>query len=149
MRLISKTALLAVIVSALACHDDVAGTLPLPRLFTLTNINGRDLPTYFTPVPESRTIISSTLELDGAGNATLTERVRQMGTDAIQTSNYTYTISGDQISFFFYCPPDANCIAPPHGTISDSTLSLDMSGGGREPIVYNYRRALLVDSMGR
>lgn len=144
MRLISKTALLAAIVSTFACHE-AGGPPPVTKDFVLDNIDGRALPTYFTPIPESPTILGSTLHLDGDGHATLVQHVRQMGNVVIQTANYTYTISGNQIAFQYYCGPDANCVAPPHGTISDSGLSLDMSGGGSAGIIYNYRLPYALD----
>jgi hypothetical protein len=67
-----------------------------------------------------------------------------MGNDVTQTGTYTYTISGDHIAFGYNCPINANCIAPPSGTISGSNLSLDMSGGSGA-IVYNYLLAYLMD----
>jgi hypothetical protein len=137
MLLSCKVAFLAAVVSTLGCHD-LAAPPPLPAPFVLLDINGRSVPTYLTPIPESPTIVSSTLRLDGAGNATLIERRRQMGVDVAQTIIYTYTISGNLITFAFTCPSNANCVAPPKGTISGSRLSLDMSGGGSDPIVYNY-----------
>jgi hypothetical protein len=145
MHVLCKTAVLTAIVSTIACHD-AAGPPPLPADFVLDNINGRQLPTYWSPIPESPTIISSTLHLDGAGNATLTEHRLQMTApgDFTVTSTYTYTISGNQISFGYNCPPNAQCVAPPHGTISGANLSLDMSGGSGA-VVYNYLLTSRID----
>ena len=145
MHVFRKTAVLVAIVSTFACHD-AAGPPPLPADFVLDNINGRSVPTYWMPIPESPTVISSTLHLDGAGNATLTEHRVQMTApgDFTATSTFTYTISGNQIAFGYSCPPNAQCVAPPRGIISGSHLSLDMSGGSGA-IVYNYLLTSLID----
>jgi len=137
MRLICKTAFFVAVVSTLACHD--LGPPPLPADFVLDNINGRALPTFLSPIPESPTIISSTLHLDGAGQATMTEhRVQMAGGDLTFTSNYHYVIIGNKIQFSFFCPSNADCITPPTGTISGSQLSLDMSGGTKQ-LIYNFQ----------
>jgi hypothetical protein len=105
----------------------------------LDNINGRALPTFLSPIPESPTIISSTLHLDGAGQTTMTEhRVQMAGGDLTFTSNYHYVITGNKIQFSFFCPSNADCIMPPTGTISGSQLSLDMSGGTKQ-LIYNFQ----------
>ncbi len=114
----------------------MAGPPPLPAEFVLDNIDGRPVPTYLTPISESPTIISSTLRLDGVGNAVMTERRRQMGSEVTYTRTYTYKISGNQIVFDLSCPIDAICVAPPKGTISGSRLSLQY--GGSQATVYNY-----------
>ena len=143
MRLFRKTAFLAAVVSTFACHD-TAGPPLVAADFALDNINGRPLPTYLSPIPESPTIVSSTLHLDRAGNATLTQSLRQMGNNITQIATYSYTISGNHIAFGYNCPPNANCLAPPSGTISGDNLSLDMSGGSGA-VVYNYLLAYFMD----
>lgn len=139
MSVFRKTAMLAVILSAVACRD---ATAPGPRLaadFVLNDIDGRPVPTYSTPIPESPTVVSSTLHFDFAGRAVLTQHLKQMGGDITLTGTYTYTISGSQIDFELSppCPVGADCIGPPKGTISGSHLSLDMSATGTGGI-YNY-----------
>ena len=143
MRLFRKTAFLAAIVSTFACHY-TAGPPLVAADFALDNINGRALPTILSPIPESPTVVSSTLHLDGAGNATLTQYLRQMGNNITQIATYTYTISGNHIAFGYNCPPYADCIAPPSGTISGSSLSLDMSGGSGT-LIYNYLLAYFME----
>lgn len=145
MHVFCKTAVLTAIVSTMACHD-AAGPPPLPADFVLDNINGRQLPTYWLPIPESPNIISSALHLDGAGQATLTEHRLTMISpgDFTVTSTYTYAISGNQIAFGYNCPPYALCVVPPHGTISGSNLSLDMTGGSGA-VVYNYLLTSRID----
>ncbi|MFL5463948.1 MAG: hypothetical protein ACJ770_12410 [Gemmatimonadaceae bacterium] len=138
MRLFCRPALLAAVVSMLACHS-LAAPPALPADFALKDIDGRSLPTYVSWFPESPTVISATVHLDGLGTATITEhRLQMAGGDVTVTSSYTYAISGNAITFNFDCPANANCVAPPKGTISGSRLSLDMSGGGSHRIFYNY-----------
>jgi hypothetical protein len=117
----------------------VSGPPPLPADFVLENINGRPVPTYLTPIPESPTIISSTLSLDGVGNAAMTEHFRQMGSDVTYTVTYTYKITDNEIEFDYSppCPPNALCVEPPRGTISDDRLSLKIAGPN-SAITYNY-----------
>jgi hypothetical protein len=108
--------------------------------FLLDNVDGRSVPTYVTPIPESPTIISSTLHFDFDGRATLTEHLVQMGSDITQTRTYTYTIKGGQIDFALSppCPIDADCVGAPKGIMVGSHLLLDMSATGTGDIVYGY-----------
>ena len=97
------------------------------------------LPTYFAFVPESPQILSSTLHLDGAGHASLTEhRIQMAGGDVTATNTYDYVIAGNTIQFKIICPIDAICAAPPIGHFLGSKLFLDMSGGGNEKVIYSY-----------
>ena len=68
------------------------------------------------------------------------QRRLQMGTDVTDTTNYTYQIDGSAIAFDYSppCPPNALCVAPPKGTIVDSHIYLDMSGGSGGPL-YSFR----------
>lgn len=140
MSLSRKIAFVGAIVSAFACNDLAAPPNP-PADYTLANINGRPLPTFESPVPESPTILSATLELKAGGLATVTEHRNQMaGGDLIFTSNYTYTITGNEIQFDYDppCPANALCAEPPKGTISGSRLTLVMYGAS-SGIVYDFR----------
>jgi len=62
------------------------------------------------------------------------------GGDVTYTTTYTYKITGDQIQFDFSppCPPNALCVEPPKGTITESGLSLARYGA-YSGIVYNFR----------
>lgn len=141
MNLIRRTAVFATIVSALACHDTSAPSTS-PVSFVLDNINGRPLPTFLTPVPEAPTIISASLLLGADGTAKLTEHRQQMaGGDVTYTNTYIYVITGNQIQFGYSPPcggPAIDCVAPPKGTITGSSISLQIDGGG-SGIVYNFR----------
>ena len=140
MHLFRKTVFVGVIASTLACHDLAAPPTP-PTSYALDNINGRPLPTFFSPIPEAPTIISAILQLDASGGAKLTEHRNQMaGGDVTYTSNYTYKIIGNEIQFDYNppCPINALCVEPPKGTIAGSRLSLAMNGSS-SGIVYNFR----------
>ncbi|SRR6266571_369685 len=125
-------------VATLACHDSAAPAAVSGK-FVLNDINGRALPTYPAPTPGlTPTIVSNTLILYKDGTAQTTEhRVEWNGVDNTYTWQNTYTITGNQIKFAYHCPPNADCIAPPHGTILGNRLSLDVSGGSGA-IIYNY-----------
>ena len=141
MHLIGKTVLAASIISASACHD-VTGPPPLPATYVLASINGRPLPTPFSPVPEAPVILNSTLFLDGTGNAVLTEwqQVMIAPGQVTYSTNYTYTIQDNTIEFHFQCPPDALalCASPPVGTFLNSHLYLTF-GTGDNKVIYDYR----------
>jgi hypothetical protein len=140
MRLPCQKAFLLFAASTIACHDPASPPVVTAR-FELSDINGRSLPTFESPIPESPTIFSATLQLDAAGGASLTEHRHQMaGGDVTYTSTYTYKITGNQIQFGYIqpCPPNANCVEPPKGTITESGLSLARYGAN-SGIVYNFR----------
>lgn len=139
MRLFCKTALVGMIVAAIGCHD-VSGPPTLPANYLLSSINGRPVPTYLAPMPESPTVMYSTLFLDGAGNAVLIEHRQVMISpgEVTYTTNYTYTIKDNKIEFHIDCPLNALCAAPPVGTFLNSHLLLDFSGSGQD-LLYDYQ----------
>ncbi len=145
MRLSCQKAVLLLIVSTIACHDSTA-PFALPAQFNLENINGRQLPTYFSPTPGlTPTIVWASLTLDNTGKATMIEhRLEFDGTETTITNTLDYRIKGNQIEIgsFEPCPPNANCAANFTGTISGEALSLiivQLSIDGS--ITYNYRKA--------
>lgn len=102
----------------------------------LVSINGRSLPTLFSPIPEAPTITYGTLWLDGVSHAVITEHRKDMtGQEFSYTSNLTYTITGDAIRFEYDCP-QGSCPRPPKGVFVNSHLLLDMSGNNE--VVYDY-----------
>ena|SRR5437868_4084285 len=139
MNLQCRTALLALIASTFACHDTF-GPSRTPEDFVLDNINGRSLPTFFSPIPETPTIVSATLHLDGAGTATMTERRHDMVYGDVTFTNSTgYRINGNSIEIgCFHTPPGPIvlvCGFSSTGTLSGEVLSLPVSQG----IIYTYR----------
>ena len=140
MILSRKTALVGAVIAALGCHDVAAPANP-PAGYVLAFINGRPVPTTFSPQPDAPTILSADLQLNAFGLASLTERRRETsGNFTEYTTNYTYTITGDQIQFDYNppCPPNALCAAPPEGTFAGSNLTLAMYGA-HSGVVYVFR----------
>jgi hypothetical protein len=150
MRLTSRKVLFLLAATLMACS---ATTEPgtLNEDFLLQDINGRLLPTYIAATPGfSPTILMSSLKLDKAGIATMTEeRTNFDGTQSTYTWQYRYEIDDGEINFSLLqpCPPNALCAAPPHGTMSllAGRLILEVGKVGTSPIVYNYQRGVRID----
>ena len=125
--------------AVLGCTDS-SGPRTVFMDFSLYDISGRPLPTYLVPTPgPTTTIISNRLTLYKDGTAQTTERrVEWDGTDHTVTYQQHYAINGSVIQFAYNCPPGADCIAPPRGTITGNQLSLDVSGGAGS-VIYDYR----------
>jgi hypothetical protein len=145
MRLTRQKAFLLLLVSTIGCHDTTA-PLTLPAQFNLENINGRPVPTFFSPTPGlTPTILSASLTLDAAGKAVMSEHRRSFdGIETTITNTFDYRIKGNQIEIgsFQPCPPNANCIGTLKGTISGEALSLTVVAISiNGSIVYNYRIA--------
>ena len=145
MRLLSRNVFLLSLSLAfvISCRDS-SGPATVSARFELNDIDGRALPTppAFTP-GLTPTILSSTITLDEAGNAAVTvHRTEWDGRDVTSTSDYTYKITGSRIEFASPpCPPNANCVIPPKGTLLFGRLSLEMGHVNSDPILYNYRLA--------
>ena len=128
----------------ISCRDS-SGPAAITARFELNDIDGRALPTppAFTP-GLTPTILSSTITLDDAGFAAITEhRTEWDGRDVTSTSTYKYKITGSHIEFDFPtpCPPNALCARLPRGTLFMGRLSLEMGYVNTDPILYNYRLA--------
>ena len=152
-----KLFLLAAVLSV-ACHDaagpritpagcgDIAAVAVTPiGCFTLTSINGRALPTFFSPAPDAPTVLNGSLYLDGAGHATIREWRRDLTGNVVEyTTPYTYVITGNTVHFDYEhpCPPDAICAGPPTGVITGIHLILDFSGGTGD-LIYDYAQYML------
>jgi hypothetical protein len=137
MRLFRRIALVVAIGSTIGCHD-ASGPTGTPSGYRLVGINGRSLPTLFSPIPEAPTITYGTLWLDGVSHAVITEHRKELtGQEISYTTDLTYTITGDVIQFEYNCPPNALCARPPRGVFVNYHLLLDMSGGNNE-VVYDY-----------
>jgi len=113
--------------------------------FALNDIDGRPLPTYIAATPGlTPTILSGSLSLAESGEAEMTEhRTEWNGVDATYTVNYAYEIRNNEIIFSMLqpCPSNANCVAPPKGTISLGRIALEIGRLDNRPILYNYRPA--------
>src|SRR5258705_12061735 len=145
MRLLSRNvSLLSLSLAFIISCRDSSGPAAITARFELNNIDGRALPTppAFTP-GLTPTILSSTITLDEAGNAAVTEhRTEWDGRDVTSTSDYTYKITGSHIEIASPpFPPQANCVIPPKGTLFLGRLSLEMGHVNSTAILYNYRLA--------
>jgi hypothetical protein len=130
-----------VLASTVACHDST-GPSTITAQFDLTDIDGRPVPTYPAPTPGlTPTIISEVVTLNTDGTAVIVEHLTEWdGTDATFETQYLYGISNGKITFRFKvsCPPGADCLSAPEGTIFGSRLSLVMGALDNVPIIYNF-----------
>jgi len=144
MRLTRLNAFVLLAVSLAACNDST-GPRTVSALFVLNDIDGRQLPTYIAATPGlTPTILSGTLSLAESGEAVMTEhRSEWNGVDATYTANYAYEIRGNQLTLLTLqpCPPNANCVAPPKGTIFLGRVALEVGRLDNQPILYNYLAA--------
>ena len=146
MRLSRRIAIFAAI-SVLASCSDSSGPPSTATFYRLDTVNGRPLPTFFSPIPEAPTIIAGGVFLDGKGHATVTERRHETtGADVTYTTNYKYTIADSRIEFEpdTPCPANAFCPAPPTGVFLSRHLFLDLSNGNGD-VIYDYLQGALVD----
>jgi hypothetical protein len=137
----------------MACRESTAPAA-VAGAYRLENIDGRPLPANIQAGQgDTITVLWSTLFLDGAGNAALTERLRIVHPGApaferLQSTGYLYTITGhgilgDDVSFEYSlpCPINAICVGPPTGRVLGTTLILSYGGfQGARPQSF-YRRA--------
>ena len=144
MRLSCQKALLFALISTIGC-DTATATAPagLTTHYQLRAINGRQLPTYLAPTPGSTaTIVSSSLFLSTDGKAVMVERRQDIVLgEGTYMNSFDYRIDGNQIEIgsFEPCPSNAICAANRIGTFSSAGLSLVISPGPDNLIVYEYR----------
>ena len=143
MRLPRQQAFALLLVAAFGCNDSIAPTLP--ATFDLLNINGRGLPTFYSPTPGlTPTILFASLTLDNNGKAFWLEARRESdGTQTTINNTFDYKITFNQIEIgsFSPCAANANCMGTYKGTISNETLSLNVQATNAGAIIYNYRQS--------
>ena len=141
MRLPRQQAFALLLVAAIGCNDSIGPKLP--ATFDLVNINGRGLPTFYSPTPGlTPTILFASLTLDNNGKAFWLEARRESdGTQTIINTTFDYKIRFNQIEIgsFSPCADNANCMGTYKGTISNETLSLNVQTTDAGAIIYNYR----------
>jgi hypothetical protein len=149
MRLSCQKAFLLLLAATIGCSDATA-PIKVPAQFDLVNINGRPIPTYFSPTPGlTPNILGASLSFYEAGQAVMTEHRQEFdGTETTRTANLVYRIRGNQVVLSCFQPPsisapiDLLCVSYT-GTISAQSLSLIIVPGATDGIViYNYRPAL-------
>jgi hypothetical protein len=146
MRLSRQKAFLLLLAATIGCRDTTA-PIKVPAQFDLANINGRPVPTYFSPTPGlTPTILWASLSLYDAGQAVMTEHRQEVdGTETTRTANLVYRIRGNQLVLSCFQPPaisspiDLLCVSYT-GTISADSLSLIVVPGPGS-VIYNYRPA--------
>ena len=141
MRLSCQKVSLLVVASAIACHNPT-GPGTIAAYFVLQSINGRPLPTYLATTPgPSTTIFSSTLTLDKAGNAVITEHRDDMFIgERTYTSTTSYIIRGVQIEIRAEpCLAYPNCVGDRVGKILNGRLNLNINPKSEFQIIYEYR----------
>ena len=77
MPLSCKGVFLVLLVSTMACRG-LSEPATIAADFVLDNINGRPLPTFVSPIPETPSIISATLHFDVSGRVVMTELQRDI-----------------------------------------------------------------------
>ena len=141
MRLPRQQAFALLLVAAIGCTDSFSPKLP--ATFDLVNINGRGLPTFYSPTPGlTPTILFASLTLDSNGKAFWLEVRRESdGTQTTINNTFDYKITFNQIEIgsFSPCAANANCMGTYKGTISNETLSLNVQTTDAGAIIYNYR----------
>ena len=144
MRLPRQQAFALLLVAAIGCSDSISPKLP--ATFDLENINGRGLPTFYSPTPGlTPTILFASLTLDNNGKAFWLETRREFdGTQTSIRNTFDYRITLNQIAIgsFSPCAANANCMGTYKGTISNETLSLNVQATDAGAIVYNYRKSI-------
>lgn len=129
MNLTCSTALLALAVCTLACHESTAphGTT---RVYVLDNINGNPPPAITSAgAGDTLTVLWATLTLGPDGNAVTIDRFRHAylaypPQESTRSWRYQYRVAGDSITvgYFGKCPDI--CISNQVGVIADSSVSL-------------------------
>lgn len=146
MRLSCQNAFLLLLAATIGCGDTTA-PIKVPAQFDLVNINGRPVPTYFSPTPGlTPNILWASLSFYEAGQAVMTEHREEVdGTETTRTANLVYRIKGNQLVLSCFQPPaisapiDLLCVSYT-GTISADSLSLIFVPGPGS-VIYNYRPA--------
>jgi len=138
MHFVRKFAMTLTVSAALACQGTTGPTSP-PSSYTLLTINGRQLPTFYSPIPEAPTVISGSLSFDGKGLVTIREQRRDInGKDTVYSITYRYSLNGGAIIFDYYpsCPPFAACVRLPKGTLVNDHALIDYNGDGS--LIFDY-----------
>jgi hypothetical protein len=144
---LSRWSTISLIAFALTACTDSLDPKTVPGAYGLTDINGRQLPTYEAPTPgATRTINGAGLSIDFGDAASLIQDITRFdGTELTVTTNYTYRLKDHDLIFALSspCAADANCVSPPKGKItSTGDIDLEMGNGGIS-ILYHFHHITL------
>ncbi len=113
------------------------------ELFVLQSVDGSPLP---APYAENRLIpfrvLADTIALltSTSGERRVRVEIDNIGTTRFSREAFDYVRNGDRMEISFRCPPNADCIRPPHlaGTVTTDAYLVDMSVVSRSPLVYRH-----------
>ena len=143
MSVLRRLGILPCVVLTFACGEslgpgDIAGTYVLQRVANdplpavLYAVNGRSVRVIAETLqftPDLRGRLSTNREIESPGAA-----VEPAG----WATAFTFRLISDRIEVAFPCPPNANCLPPPHLVLrqtADGVLA-DFAMGARTPLVY-------------
>jgi hypothetical protein len=144
-RRLARTITLICAAIQLACGEplapgDIVGT------YALQNVAGEPLPTVlFTNEFATVRVFADTLRFtpDGRGSInTIRENEPRAGDGPTQRyawqTAFSYRVVEDRIEVAFDCPPNANCVKPPHLVLRETPTGLraDFALGARLPLFY-------------
>lgn len=122
-----------------ACSSPTGTETVLGDVYTLQSIAGVALPAPYAPNPSVPDVmVSSTLALNDDGTGTWQSVIDGDGDPYDQTSEFTWTRTGNRVSITLRCPPTASCIAGPHlvGDLAGDALTVQSSPVIRTPLVF-------------
>ena len=130
---------------ALACENSlspeaIAGT------YVLRRVDGDPMPAILYVSDHSRVrVLSDTLvfRADGQGTRATLLEIEPLNSErpnepSATGTTFSFRIVGTSIEVAFYCPPDANCVAPPHLVLrrTDGGLIAVSALSARTPLAY-------------
>ena len=126
MRSFSFAGITALLLAAgiTGCRDTNGPSDSLRGRYVLVSVDAKPLPVLLNDYSTTRFyLVGDTLRFDGLGTVTETNIVREdvaaTGGSELhrEQSSFDYVLSGDSVHFVFNCPPFADCVAPPVGSL--------------------------------
>lgn len=142
-------ALLCAATSITACGDATTGPSRALGIYVLRSVDGQTLPyVLFASGGDTTSVLDESLSFSTGGHATRITRTRSVVNGGAaqlfsSTESVAYTVDGVLIAVQTVCPPNASCVAPEHGTISETELAL--SHGSGTPVWRYARLTVAVD----
>lgn len=140
-------AVLGAAASITACGDATTGPSRALGIYVLRSVDGQALPyVLFASGGDTTSVLDESLAFSTSGHATRITTTRSVVSGggpaqvSSSTQSVTYTVDGGLIVVQAVCPPNASCVVPEHGTISETELAL--SHGAGTP-VWRYARVTL------